>query len=398
MNLAKRFHLGYSTNIHRGETWTEVFAALNQFTLAVRDRVCPGKPFGIGLRLSDQAASDLSQPAELAKFLTWLREKNCYVYTVNAFPFGRFHGTRVKEQVYLPDWTSRQRLDYTRRVFAILAELLPEGIEGSVSTVPCSYKEFITSDEQKRAIRQNLWDCVEYIDQLSRESGKPLHLGLEPEPLCYLETSSETVRFFDEMRSERPGDTRLDRCLGVNYDTCHLAVEYERAEDVISRFVRNGIKVSKLHLSSALRLQPTPQRCQFLQQFADDIYFHQVIARSGDGALRRYRDLDIALKESSAGSAPHDLEWRIHFHIPLHSQPSDQFENTSDHILSVMDYLKGHPEFCSHLEMETYTWEVLPSALKQRSVVDQLVSEYAWCLKELAIRGISAEPAANPAS
>src|SRR5262249_24608430 len=142
-------------------------------------------------------------------------------------PYGQFHGARVKEQVYTPDWTTPERVEFTNCLFDILAQLVPEGVAGSVSTVPCSFKEFIAKDEQVEAMRTNLWQCVEYIAALSQRTGRQLHLGLEPEPLCFLETSTETVLFFEALRARHPRDDRLDQFLGVNYDTCHLAAEFE---------------------------------------------------------------------------------------------------------------------------------------------------------------------------
>ena len=242
-------------------------------------------------------------------------------------------------------------------------------IEGSVSTVPCSYKEFIHSPEQERVIRQNLWKCVEHI------AGTNLHLGLEPEPLCYLETSQETVDFLDRMRADRPGDDRLDRHLGVNYDTCHLAVEFEEPGDVLKRFKRHKVRISKLHLSSALKVQANPAARAALRAFADDTYFHQVIERGAGGTLQRYKDLDVALAQAG------DKEWRIHFHVPLHSPPTKLFDNTADHLIGVLDALQREPSLCSHLEMETYTWEVMPPEMKNRDVVEQLVGEYDWALR-----------------
>ena len=388
MRLSHDLHLAYSTNIHRGESWPETMDALERYTLAVRRRVGPNAPYAIGLRLSDLASRELSEPKTLARFRGWLDENGCYVFTINGFPFGRFHGGRVKEQVYVPDWTTNERLEYTNRLFDLLAHLVPDEVEGSVSTVPCSFKEFIRTDEQVCGMRANLWRCVEHIAHLSEDSGKKLHLGLEPEPLCYLETSSETVQFFEELRADRPKDHRLDHCLGVNYDTCHLAVEFEEPGEVIARFERHGIKISKLHFSSALKVRPTPDVRRALQAFADDVYFHQVIARASEGSITRFKDLDVALSLPSALNLQPSEEWRIHFHIPLHSQPTLLFDNTSDHILGVMDALAANPKLCSHLEMETYTWEVMPQAMKNRSVVDQLVSEYDWCLEQLARRAI----------
>lgn len=388
MKLTHGLHLAYCTNIHRGETWGEAWRSLKQFTLAVRDRVSAERAFAIGLRLSEQAARDLAEPATLAAFRRWLEAEHCYVFTINGFPYGQFHGTRVKEQVYLPDWTTPARLDYTNRLFDLLAQLVPEGVEGSVSTVPVSFKGFMKGDREVRAARANLWRCVEHIERVSRRSGRKLHLGLEPEPLCYLETTLETVDFFEQMRLDRPGDLRLEEHLGVNYDTCHLAVEFESPAEALGRLRQHHIKVSKLHLSSALKVRPTSEVRRALAGFADQTYLHQVVTRAADGTITRFQDLDLALAQPTSTEPHLTEEWRIHFHVPLHSPPAILFDNTSDHLLGALDELARQPGLCSHLEMETYTWEVMPPELKNRSVVDQLVAEYEWTLRQLAKRGI----------
>jgi hypothetical protein len=383
MRLTHGHHLAYCANIHRGETWAETFGALETFTLAVKERVCPSRPYAIGLRLSALAARELADGQALTQFQRWLEKHDCYVFTITGFPFGRFHGQRVKEQVYLPDWTTSERLDYTNLLFDLLAQLLPAGMEGSVSTVPGSFKEFIKTEAQQQAMRDNIFRCVEHVDRRSRLSGRTLHLGLEPEPLGFLETTVETVEFFGRMREEHAGDARLEQCLGVNYDTCHLAIEYENPAEAMARLRQHKIKVSKLHLSSALKARPTAVARAALAEFADDVYLHQVVAREAGGNLARYRDLDVAL----SAAAPAE-EWRVHFHIPLHCPATDWFEPTTDHLLGVLDVLKAEPGLCSHLEMETYTWEVMPAALKSGNVVDQLAAEYAWCLKCLRDRGL----------
>jgi hypothetical protein len=389
MKLRHGAHLAYCTNIHRGESWRETLSALEKHTLAVRERVCPGKLYAIGLRLSDLASRELSDKTVLLEFQRWLDRHQCYVFTVNGFPYGKFHGTRVKEQVYAPDWTTPERVEYTNRLFDLLAEIVPHGLEGSVSTVPGSFKEFIRSPEQERAMRDHLWRCVEHIADLARRSGKALHLGLEPEPLCYLETSGETVAFIEQLRADRPRDLRLSEHLGVNYDCCHLGVEFENPGEALGRFRHHGVRVSKIHLSNALSVVPREPVRRYLQRFADDVYLHQVIERRSDGRLARYRDLDQALAQVLPGDGE-DREWRIHFHIPLHSPPHEFFTNTGDHLAGVLDDLRDH-RGCTHLEMETYTWEVLPPEFKKRNVADQLVAEYDWTLRQLAERGFTAE-------
>ncbi|MBI3875007.1 MAG: metabolite traffic protein EboE, partial [Verrucomicrobia bacterium] len=251
MKLKHGLHLAYCTNIHRGESWAQTFDSLQKYVLAVRRRVCADKPYAIGLRLGADAARELSDAATLLAFQRWLDAEQCYVFTINGFPYGRFHGTRVKEQVYAPDWTTRERLDYTNLLFDLLGEIVPAGVEGSVSTVPVSFKEFLRDEAQVAAARANLWRCVEHIERVSKRTGKQFHLGLEPEPLCYLETTPETVTFFEQLRADRPGDARLDQFLGVNYDCCHLGVEFEEAHEALGRLRGAGIKISKLHLSNA---------------------------------------------------------------------------------------------------------------------------------------------------
>ena len=389
MELNHGLHLAYCTNIHRGGTWGETFDALKDNTPAVRERICPHGPFAIGLRLSRQAANELSGQKSILEFQRWLEKNSCYVFTVNGFPYGRFHGTRVKEQVYAPDWTSPERLAYTNLLFDLLAKLLPAGREGSVSTLPGSFKEFIRTGEQKKLIRENLWRCVGHVARLSQTSKKKLHLGLEPEPLCLLENSGETIQFFEHLRAERKNDPRLDEYLGVNYDTCHFAIEFEEPRAALNSLRAAGIKISKIHLSSALKTAATPEARADLKKFADDVYLHQVVACDANGKLQYFRDLPDALNSKFEIRNSKFPEWRIHFHVPLHAPAAPPFENTSDHLLGTLDWLAGNPKLCSHLEMETYTWEVLPPELKSRSVVEQLAAEYRWTLARLAERGLA---------
>lgn len=391
MRLRHGLQLAYCTNIHRGETWAEILAALQMHTLAVRDRVASGQPYAIGLRLGDAAARELSDPAILTGFRRWLDRNQSYVFTINGFPYGRFHGTRVKEQVYAPDWTTPERLEYTMRLFGILAELVPPGGEGSVSTVPCSFKAFIQSPAQEVQMRQTLWRCVEQLEALSVKTGRDLHLGLEPEPLCHLETSTEVVDFLGRMRADRPGDDRLARRLGVNYDACHLAIEFEEPSAALARFKSAGVRISKLHFSSALKVRPTTAARRALADFADPTYLHQVIERGPGGILTRMMDLNLALEraEGWGDAEASEREWRVHFHIPLHAQPEPPFESTADHLLGVMDGLAAEPGLCRHVEMETYTWEVMPGPLREGAVVDQLAAEYAWTLGHLRARGLA---------
>jgi hypothetical protein len=395
MRLQHGINLAYCTNIHRGETWDQTFAGLRDYTDAVRLRVAPGDAYGIGLRLSAVAAEELTADSgRLDSFRRWMEERNSYIFTINGFPYGTFHGSRVKEQVYAPDWTDPVRLSYTTGLFDIVSALAPAGESVSVSTLPGSFKEFIfpqTEAVQVQAIYRHLRQCSDHIERLRDRTGRDIHLGLEPEPLGLFETSGETVRFFEGLLQDCSSGERerILRNIGVNYDTCHLAVEFEEPEDAISRLRDSGIRISKVHLSSALRLRPTKEAIERLCAFQDDVYLHQVVVSDGREVVHRFRDLPNAIDWSQTANGDVGAEWRVHFHVPIHAQPEALFSDTRDHITGLLTLLAKDPRWCSHFEMETYTWEVLPEAMRSGDVVDQLVAEYDWCLNQFRNQGLA---------
>lgn len=391
MILKHGLHLAYCTNVHRGESWAQTFEMLERHTLVVRQRIAVGQPYAIGLRLGQRAAAELAQPATLTAFRQWLDNHDCYVFTINGFPYGSFHGTRVKEQVYAPDWSTDERLAYTKQLFDLIAAIVPEGVSGSVSTVPGSFKEWTNNDADRRAnIFTNMTAIGRYVAELSDRTGRDLHLGLEPEPCCYFETTPETIEFFEGWRAT---DAAVDsegllRRVGVNYDCCHLGVEFESAANSLDLLTAAGIRLSKIHLSSALRVKPDAAGRAAVAAFVEPTYLHQVVvgnATTGE-VRKRYVDLPDALADSDATDP--DDEWRVHFHLPLHASPGAPFSDTRDHLLDTLDWMKAHPDACQHAEMETYTWEVLPSALRI-GIDDQLVREYEWTLASLQSRGLA---------
>jgi sugar phosphate isomerase/epimerase len=368
-------HLSYCTNIHPAETWMETECMLQTHVLAVRDLVGGGGPFGIGLRLSAVAAAELLEGDRLAAFKTWLDETNTYVFTINGFPYGSFHGTRVKERVFQPDWTERSRLDYTKDLFRILAVIARTETGASVSTLPGSHKTF-GADES--LIRRNLIDFAHWLEEFSNKTGHDFHLGLEPEPLGHFENTAETLDFFARLRADAANSEVIRRRIGVNYDACHFALQYEHAADSLDALVKAGIRISKIHLSSALAFDPNdPAAIGAIRAFDEPVYFHQVLLRAADGGITRFIDLPdfLTSHDPRAGHA----EARVHFHIPLDAEPAPPLRSTRGHACDVLGWCRAHPAACRHFEIETYTWGVLPAEL-QRPVEQQIAGEYRWVL------------------
>ena len=397
MNLGGGVHLTYCSNIHPGESWPEVRANLERHMVAVRDRLVPDGSFGVGLRLSARAADELSEPAVLAEFREFLGRHRLYVFTINGFPYGPFHGTRVKEGVYLPDWRDPERLRYTNLLADLLAALLPEepAFKGSVSTVPGMFRPALASRRDVDLMVDHLLRHVAHLVALRSRTGRLVALALEPEPCCFLETIDDVIAFFEnELRGpaavrrlmeltglQRAGAVgALHDHLGVCLDLCHAAVEFEDPRQCIDRLDESGIAVHKMQVSAGLRLPVLDSDVlTALALFDDPVYLHQVVQQGPEG-LRRFVDLSAALASLEGQMA--DREWRVHFHVPIFLDRLPPFTSTQTFVREVLAIHRARP-VSMHLEVETYTWDVLPEPYRSGSVDDAVARELAWVRAEL---------------
>ena len=387
-------HLTYCTNAHRGESWPDIFAALRRHLPEVKRRVSPQAPMGVGLRLSAIAAEALDAPTELCTLREFLASEQLYVFTVNGFPYGPFHGERVKEQVYAPDWRTPERLAYTDRLAGLLAALLPNDqpdLTGSVSTVPGAFRASASVDARE-AIAEALLRHAAYLAALEDQTGRRITLALEPEPMCLMETTAEAVGFFEEFlftaeaaarfaalsgRAPAAAETLLHRHLGLCLDVCHAAVEFEAPADSLASLRRAEVSVMKLQLSSALAVpHMDAAAAELLRRFDDGVYLHQVVEQGPDG-LTRYLDLPEALAAWHADAAP-GREWRVHCHVPVfHDAPLGRFATTQPTLLDMLAR-QCRDGISPHLEVETYTWDVLPPELRTGGLDAAISRELAW--------------------
>lgn len=395
-------HLTYCTNIHPGESWEEVKAQLEAHLPELKSRVSPDEPFGVGLRLSARAAEELLENDRLEKFKRWLTEEDLYVFTMNGFPYGSFHRQRVKDLVYVPDWRTEDRLNYTRMLIKVLTGLLPKGAEGGISTSPISYKRWLVhptlKNEAFKKGSKNLAILAYELAKLKEDEQKEIHIDIEPEPDCLLENSSETIDFFnthllpagsaflaDEFGIGLSEAKQMIRDhIRVCYDTCHFAVEYENPIEAVRAFNEAGIKIGKTQISAALKVeldQPDVTRNQLakrLLKFDEPTYLHQVIERRNNGEYKSYSDLPDALPHIVNTEAE---EWRIHFHVPIFVDRFDFMQSTREEIVSSLEVLLKETD-CRHYEVETYTWEVLPDNLKT-DMTSSIERELEWVQKIL---------------
>jgi hypothetical protein len=394
------FHLTYCTKIHPCHGWEELFASIQGYVPALKARLAPDRRFGLGLRLSAAESLELLDGDNLKKFREFLSLHDVYVFTVNGFPYGPFRRQSVKASVFSPDWREDTRVAYTERLIEILASLLPPGMEGSISTLPLSYKPWIAPGDTRSMERiiANLVHIVGLLILIKEEQGTVIHVDLEPEPDGLLENSNEVVDFFQQWllpygapilagwtgMSLMRAQAQLLEHIRICLDTCHLAVAYEDFAAVLDLFKANGIQVGKVQITSGLKvwLPEAQEQRQILgrqlELFSHSPYLHQVIARRDGGTFCHYQDLAEILPQFSTVA---DRQWRIHFHMPLYVEGYEGLASTQEETRMILQLLKERG-FCRHLELETYTWEVLPPAM-QLDILDCLEKEYRWTLQVL---------------
>jgi sugar phosphate isomerase/epimerase len=371
--------LSYCTNVHPGRSLAEVEQGLDDYTVQVRERF--SDPLAAGLWLASPVVTELlASPSVVPRLAEGLQRRGLTCHTLNAFPYGDFHSERVKENVYIPDWSQPERLGYTFDCANVLAALLPEGVEGSISTVPLGFKEFEREQGFLDAALAQLIELAGRLEELHNRTGKLIRLAIEPEPFCLIETTDEALRFFEQLW-ERAADENLlpvaQQHLGLCYDVCHQSVEFEDVTRSIESLDRAEIRINKLHITCAIEIEnPSENRDgrEALARYAEPRYLHQTMARTRDGEVLRAVDLSQQLALNPDADFLEAQTWRIHFHVPVDCEALGPLGTTREDLKRALSAV-AHLSYAPHLEVETYTWEVLPGGGPSTSLVEGLTSE-----------------------
>jgi hypothetical protein len=390
-------HLTYSTLVHPADNWEQLYHSLVTYLPKVKARIAGNKSFGVCIRLSASSAQTLAHgAAERDKLKKFLADNDMYIYTANAFVYGHFKGAAVKEQVYEPDWRSEERTQYTINVADVLADVCPPGTAPSIQTAPLGFKARVTGPDVVASYTENVLRVVAHLIALEATTGRTVQLALEPEPFCFLETTDETVAYFKDhiftgQAAERLAKLAhipvaeaigaLRRHLGIVYDICHQAVEYEDITASLQKLVDAGVPIFKLQEAAALYVPEVTQGAvDTLKRYAKTIYLTQTLEKR-NGKLNRYLNVDDAIA-AFAKDPGGPREWRTHIHVPVFLDDLGQFRTTRFAIEDALRFHKKEP-LSRHLEVETYTWDMLPDSLKTGDIVDYVCRELDWVRGQL---------------
>lgn len=404
--------LGYCLNLHPSETLADVERALEEFVAPLAERLGSGGDFGVGMYLGEGPARALaSDGAALERFADRIRALGVDPFTYNAFPQGGFQEDGLKERVYEPDWRTPERLAYTIDVGRVAARLAGDPARTiAISTHPGAYGAEITDRSGLRACAEGMARAVGEFARIEAEGGPRLVLAVEAEPDASARNSralAESLMFarlvgtrvladeFGHPVEETAG--LMERHLGTCLDCCHSAVEFEEAALAVE-LANMGGPLGKIQFSSALRLEAPaahPAAREALLGLDEPRFLHQVTARTA-GEFLHLRDLP-ALREAvgdEEGPWACADEWRCHFHVPVDLERAAGLATTRDHADAVLRAALARPSAEElHVEIETYTWTVLPeSAGAPRdgaAVIDGLEREYRHVLDLLGAEGWS---------
>lgn len=379
--------LGYCTNVHAGRDWNQTRANLEAHAAMVKAAVSPNGVLPVGLWLSHATLGQLTQQHRETELAELLRRLGLDAFTFNGFPFGDFHTASVKHAVYEPAWDTAARVAFTLGLARLHALLAQGPCERSISTLPLGW------GDPNRALADldeavfNLREVVSQLAQLHDETGVLVHVDIEPEPGCIVETSRDVIGLFERMVRGVDNEEKLRRHVRVCHDVCHAAVMFEEQGAVLARYRAAGIRVGKVQISNALRVdlrglseRERSDALANLQPFAEDRYLHQTVIAENDERTF-FEDLPLALEHLASRDRAGD-EWRVHYHVPVFLDRVGELQTTQQAIRQCLDAIQPSDEV-NHFEVETYTWEVLPQQMQEMQLAEGIARELQWVKGEL---------------
>ncbi|HIA27584.1 MAG TPA: hypothetical protein EYN79_05620 [Planctomycetes bacterium] len=392
--------LGYEMNAHPAASLEEFEDALDRYVEPVRKKLAVTGEMAIAPNIGEGLARDLARTTARENLRDRLADGGYRIYTVNAFPLRNFHARRVKEQVYLPSWAHRRRATLTCKIADIVAEVQPDAQRITISTLGGGYRR--AGDDRKTRLKMaaNYLEVVAHLVRLEARTGILIELTAEPEPDTTFERSQDVIGFFEDLMLPLTGalarklrvpkaraEELLRRHFTVNLDVCHASVLFCDPVSEWKELEGAGLRVAKLHLTSALSLKNparNPGGVEELLAFAEGRYLHQSAGLRADGTLWRGRDLPALRRAPLSGLR----EVRTHFHVPLSRARLGRLPTTREDTSAAIGHYLRHRD-PPQLAIETYTWPILVAkrglgaAERQRHLISGIAAEFRWVLAQL---------------
>lgn len=392
MLLKNKYHLTYCSNIFKEKTWKNLFCKLKKYITNLR-KFFIKKHIGLSLCLSNSLTNEIKKPDNISSLKTWLKKNSLYISSINGFVYQTFHQKSIKENIYLPDWTSKKRLIFTQNIIHILKNIIKKNHDGSISTLPISYKLW-TKDNHKHYVlyktSKHLSDLLILLINIKKQTKNIIHLDIEPEPQCTIETYKETHAFFEHWLlpickkhlipkyKKQHLITHIYKHIKICYDICHFSVNFENHKEILNSIKQSKIKIGKIQISSALKIDLNnnnkTSQLKTLLALQNSPFLHQTTEKVAN-KIKKYPDVKYILetfKQKAQG------ELRIHCHISIHEKIYKNIETTYQETQETLKvFLKTL--HIKHIEIETYTHNII----YEDSPLAAIIKEYNWAINTL---------------
>lgn len=375
--------IAYCMNVHPANNLKELYDNFNKFALPIFKEVQTStqKNIGVELHLNHVVSEELAKQIE--PFNQFIEKNDINIFSINNFPLIDFHQPIVKDKVYLPSWAQSERLEQTKLCAKILSQLKTNNTELTISTLAGSWK-YHNHDEN--SVLNNYMQIIRYLQDLHEQTGKKIRVALEPEPDTTLDSLASIIAFFDKLkerliRSNMPVEKSLEY-IGLNFDTCHSSVLFEKPLSVILELLKKQIPIYKFHITNAPKLlAPFSKENKIsLKSLDEPKYLHQTRCKMPDEKIVAFKDLCHFNSEEVQEAQ----EIRTHFHVPLNLKSIGLLETTQSEVKDLLDQM---PTSLSNtpLVVETYTWPQHLNATKQNNfnLIDGISQELIWLAQTL---------------
>jgi len=377
-------YFSYCMNNHPASNYQELKSNLTQFARPIKEAVKEYGEMSIELHLNDIVANETLNSCD--DLINHLKELNLLVTSINNFPLIDFHQPIVKEKVYLPNWAHSERLESTKTCAQILANIVlaqPESksIQVPISTLAGCYQYHDYDSDQ---MLENFLSMADFLIQLNQDNNIHLTLALEPEPQTTLDTKESIIKFFKKDLKIKAEQTKRNydqilKVIGLNFDTCHSSVIFEKPKDVVEELLNQNIPIFKFHITSAPKFcSPiTKDKIEALKKLNEPKYLHQTYTKIKNKIIA-YQDLNL-LVDSNIMDVD---EIRTHFHTPLYLTDFGPAKTTNNEVEELLQFLKTIPNTYNFVT-ETYTWPQHLDAIEAENfdIKKGIQDEVSWLMK-----------------
>lgn len=383
--MKHKYIITYCSNIFKNNNGTQLLNSLNKYKKEFKSYK------DISICVSNNIINELNEKKNLNKILTWKKINKKNIPLINGFVYKNFHQNLIKENIYYPDWTKKERFNFTKNTIFFAQKINKRSKICGISTLPITYKLWIKNNTKyniKKAINF-FFEILKILIKIKKYKNILIHIDIEPEPFCLLEDCKDFIYFFKswilpELEEKikiylnvkkNKAKNVITKHLNLCFDICHSAVMFENQKlslDLIKKF---KIKIGRVQISSAIKIKKiNKHNFNHLNFLNKSPFLHQSLMKLNN--LKYIKNNDF--KNIKIINNEIIKEIRIHCHVPIYKKKITNNIYTTQKELknSLMNILKY--DFTRNLEIETYTYNMLYK--KKSNKIKSMIKEYNWLI------------------